>query len=422
MTPTSTPDTPRTGWLLLAAILIGLNLRPSMAAIGPLLGAMRGDLALSYQSAALLTLLPVMTIGLAMFGGLALARRVGERRTLSLALLALGLASGARLYVNDTLGLLLSAAVAGLGIALAQALLPALLKARHGARVALPMGLYVTAIMAGAALAASVSPLLADRLGWRAALACAGLLAIPALALWRALPGETLRLPAEPVEATRLRYPRHGRSWLLAAYFGLGTAGYTCVLAWLAPFYVELGWSAQRAGLLLGFLTAMEVVSGLLAPALANRGRDRRPVLVGLLLAILAGLLGLVLAPLPGAWLWAALLGLGIGGLFPLSLIVCLDHLENPRQAGGLAAWVQGVGYLIAGLSPWLAGLLRDAFGQFAGAWLALAGAMLVLLALSLRFDPSRYPGLFAEPPRRVPSPGNDESPRLAPRRADGGA
>jgi CP family cyanate transporter-like MFS transporter len=53
-----------------------------------------------------------------------------------------------------------------------------------------------------------------------------------------------------------------------------GTASYTCVLAWLAPYYVEKGWSEQHAGLLLGFLTAMEVLSGLLTPAIANRSRD----------------------------------------------------------------------------------------------------------------------------------------------------
>lgn len=401
LSPSSTTP-PKARWLIVAAILVGLNLRPSMAAIGPLLGDMRGDLGLSYGSAALLTLLPVTILGLAMFVGLALARRLGERRTLSLALVAIGLASAVRLFVDHRLSLLLSAAVAGVGIALAQALLPALLKARFGARVASPMGLYVTAIMGGAALAASLSPALAQQLGWRAALACSGLLAIPALLLWHALPRDLLRLPAAPAATANLRYPRHRRSWLLALYFGLGTASYTCVLAWLAPFYVEQGWSAQRAGLLLGFLTAMEVVSGLVAPALANRSRDRRPVLVGLLLAIVGGLLGLVLAPLQAPWLWAALLGLGIGGLFPLSLIVCLDHLDDPRQAGGLAAWVQGVGYLIAGLSPWLAGVLRDALGQFAGAWLALAGAMLVLVVLSLRFDPARYAGLFREAPRHA--------------------
>ncbi len=206
--------------------------------------------------------------------------------------------------------------------------------------------------------------------------------------------GTRLRLPDAQPGRSLLRYPR---TWLLVLFFGLGTACYTCVLAWLAPYYLEQGWSAQESGLLLGFLTAMEVLSGLLAPALASRSRDRRPVLVGLTALMLAGFLGLAWAPASLPLLWALCLGLGIGGLFPMGLIVCLDHFDAPQRAGQLAALVQGAGYLIAGVSPWIAGLLRDSLGSFTGAWLGLATVAALLLGLGLRFDPRRYAALFDE-------------------------
>lgn len=294
--PTANPPG-RTLWLMAAIVLVGLNLRPSMAAVGPLLNAMRGEIALSFGAVSLLTALPVLTLGLGMFFGLGIARRVGEWRSVALALLLIGAAS--------------------------------------------------------------------------------------ALRLPDAQPGRSL-----------LRYPR---TWLLVLFFGLGTACYTCVLAWLAPYYLEQGWSAQESGLLLGFLTAMEVLSGLLAPALASRSRDRRPVLVGLTALMLAGFLGLAWAPASLPLLWALCLGLGIGGLFPMGLIVCLDHFDAPQRAGQLAALVQGAGYLIAGVSPWIAGLLRDSLGSFTGAWLGLATVAALLLGLGLRFDPRRYAALFAE-------------------------
>ena len=60
-------------WLMLAIILVALNLRPSMAAIGPLLSALRGDIPLSFSLASLLTMLPVMAMGLAMFSAWASA-------------------------------------------------------------------------------------------------------------------------------------------------------------------------------------------------------------------------------------------------------------------------------------------------------------------------------------------------------------
>ncbi|EPH1216073.1 MFS transporter, partial [Pseudomonas aeruginosa] len=164
--PTANPPG-RTLWLMAAIVLVGLNLRPSMAAVGPLLNAMRGEIALSFGAVSLLTALPVLTLGLGMFFGLGIARRVGEWRSVALALLLIGAASALRLGSRGLPDLLGSAMLAGLGIALIQALMPTLIKARFGARTPLCMGLYVTAIMAGAALSASAAPTLAEHAGWR---------------------------------------------------------------------------------------------------------------------------------------------------------------------------------------------------------------------------------------------------------------
>ncbi|MGV8346417.1 MFS transporter, partial [Pseudomonas aeruginosa] len=66
--------------------------------------------------------------------------------------------------------------------------------------------------------------------------------------------------------------------------------------------------------------------------------------------------------------LWALCLGLGIGGLFPVGLIVCLDHFDAPQRAGQLAALVQGAGEAAEAVAqqpgdPW-----RDPGDQVAGA------------------------------------------------------
>ena len=384
--------TPTTAvWLMISVVLVALNLRPSMAAVGPLLSSIRGDVPLSFSSAALLTMLPVMAMGLAMFFGMGLGKRVGEHRSIVLSLLVIGLATLSRLFVDSASALIVSAIAAGVGIAMIQALMPALIKTRFSANVSLFMGLYVTAIMGGAALAASFAPLVQVQTGsWRIGLAIWAALALLALVFWYAQRSAMPPLPQAGAGAQESFFGNR-RAWLLAIFFGLGTAAYTCVLAWLAPYYVEQGWSEQQAGLLLGFLTAMEVVSGLITPAIANRREDKRGVVAVLLVLIIGGFCGLILSPQYLSLLWPCLLGLGIGGLFPMSLILSLDHLDNPRRAGGLTAFVQGIGYLIAGLSPLIAGMIRDQLGSFEWAWWSLTAVIGVMLLIVTRFNPKHY-------------------------------
>ncbi|SDV01833.1 cyanate transporter [Pseudomonas mucidolens] len=378
-------------WLMLSVVLVALNLRPSMAAVGPLLSSIRGEVPLSFSGAALLTMLPVMAMGLAMFFGMGVAKRFGEHRSIVVSLLVIGLATVSRLFLDSAAELILSAIVAGVGIALIQALMPALIKSRFSDNVSLFMGLYVTAIMGGAALAASFSPFVQMQTGsWRIGLAIWAVLAVLALVFWYAQRSVLPPLP-QARDAAQESFFGNRRAWLLAIFFGLGTASYTCVLAWLAPYYVEQGWSEQNAGLLLGFLTAMEVVSGLITPAIANRRQDKRGVVAVLLVLIIAGFCGLIVSPQHLSLLWPCLLGLGIGGLFPMSLILSLDHLHNPRRAGGLTAFVQGIGYLIAGVSPLIAGMIRDQLGSFEWAWWSLTAVMGVMLVIVLRFDPQHY-------------------------------
>lgn len=362
------------------ALLVGFNLRPIMAAIGPLLDILQQDLGLSSTQASLLTTLPVFLMGICALAGPWLQRWVGEVRGIALGMLLITLASAARFVIDSGVWLIVSAAIAGTGIAMVQALMPAWLKRNHPERAGSLMGLFTTGIMGGAVIAAAGAAPAAAVGGWRLVLGVALIPALLALIAWMRYAGGRQRTAARVV----LPY-RSSRAWFLLAFFGIGTSAYTLVLAWLPAYYIDLGRSPVHAGYLLGALSAMEVVAGLAVSSLVHRFPDRRPLLTFVILLMLAGLGCLILAPLPLMLPAIVLLGLGIGALFPLSLIVTLDQADSPAEAGALLAFVQGGGYAIAALMPLLAGVIRDAMASLQWAWVCMVIGALVVLVMTWR-------------------------------------
>lgn len=375
----------------LLAVLIGLNLRPIMAAIGPLLGTLQQDLGLSNAQAGLLTTLPVMMMGLFALCGPWLLRLIGEIKGVALGITLIAISCAARAYITSGAALIATAMLGGVGIAVIQALMPAFLKRSHPQSAGMLMGLFTTGIMAGAALAAAFAAPGAATFGWQLTLGWAALPALTGLIAWVLAAGSA---PAHTTEA-RLPYDS-ARAWLLLAFFGIGTGAYTLVLAWLPPFYVELGWSAAEAGYLLGALTLTEVAAGLMVSALIHRYPDRRQPLTLVILLLLAGLICLMSAPLQLAIFATLCLGLGIGALFPLSLIVTLDHADSPAQAGALLAFVQGGGYLIAASVPLIAGIVRDQLSSLHWAWGIMVIGALCLLGLATLLRPPVVPATQA--------------------------
>jgi MFS transporter, CP family, cyanate transporter len=382
----------RPGWPLLAAVVaVALNLRPAIAAVPPLLDTIQSDLGLSAAGAGLLTALPVVCMGLFAPVGPALARRVGREAAMSCALalvaggtLVRGLGASVAPLYGGTL-------IAGVGIALGGVLLPGVVKAWFPDRPGAVTGLYTAGLVAGAMLAAAATVPLLDGLGldWPAAIAAWGLLAVAALVAWVPV---TRRLPAVPAEpsAGRLRLPwRSGVAWRVTLYMGSQSLLYYAALTWLSPLYLDAGWTAGRAGLLLGLFSFTQIFSALAVPALADRTGDHRPwvaLCVGATTAMLAAL-GLV--PEAAPWLWAALLGLGVGGMFALALTLLVKLASTPAAAARLSGMALLVGYLLAATGPVLAGALYDAVGSYRVPFLTLAGIGVVTLTLGVSVRPS---------------------------------
>jgi len=389
------PLNPRTASLLwlTTVVLVTLNLRPFLTAVGPLTPAIQAHTGMGLQALAWLTLLPMALIGAGTWLTPAVQNRLGVRPTMLLALALIALGCALRLAGGVSAVLIATTVLCGMGVALAQGMLPGLIKFHAPRHVAPMMGVYSAALMSGGALGAQFSPLAMQwGLSWQAALALWAWPVLPALGLaWYALGAMPLPAAARQRGSDTRWLLRRRRTWLLMLAFGLMNGGYATMVAWLAPYYQEQGWSATHSGLLVAVVSVAQAAAAFVFPALVARHPDRRPWLWLTLACQAAGFAALAWQPDAAPMTAAVVLGVGIGGCFALFMVVALDHLHHPLQAGALNALMQGGGFMLTAAAPWVMARLHQATGGYHAGWLAQFGAVLVVALLVARFRPGHY-------------------------------
>lgn len=378
-------------WITAVALLaVAGNLRTAITSVPPLIDAISRDLGLSHAAAGALTTLPVLCMGVFAPIASAIAHRLGAVAAVLAAVACVVVGTGSRWFGDDVATLYLGTFVAGIGIAVAGSLLPRLVKAFFPPeRVGLVTGLYMFAMMGGAALASAVSAPLADRLGsWQASLATWGLLALVGLVVWAPF---TLRANPHHMqgEGGRGRLPwRHSTAWLVAGYLALQSWCFYSAVTWLPPTYVELGWDRSAAGYLGAVFSGAQVISGLLGPVLSDRATDlRRLLLVSAALGVL-GCLAIFTAPEAAPWLWAVVLGLGQGAAFSLALVLLVRYALTPEASGRLTGMAFLFSYSVASVGPFAMGLVRDVTGGLSLVWIVLAAIGVVQGLVVVRMRP----------------------------------
>ncbi|MFC4009908.1 CynX/NimT family MFS transporter [Nonomuraea purpurea] len=375
------------GLAAVALFAAAANLRPAIAAVSPLVDRIRADLDLSATGVSLLTTIPTLAMGLCAPLGAYVGRRHGLQRGVLVGLVVIALATAPRVLGASTWLQFSSAAIAGTGTAIAQTLLPAVVKTRFAARAGLVTSIYTAGLGLGGAVAAGVSVPLSDALGsWPGALACWALLALAGIALWSAAKGslglDDVTPPAGPT--TRGLPWRSGAAWRITTLSAVNSALYYCELAWVAPLLRDdAGAGAASAGFMLTVMISIQVVAMLAVPALLGEARDKRAGLALTMALTAAGFLGLAYAPGAAIWLWIIALGVGHGGLFTLVLTLPVVASRDPGEAGRISAMAFFVGYASAALVPLLVGALRDAMGDFRLAF-GLLGALGLLMLIPI--------------------------------------
>jgi CP family cyanate transporter-like MFS transporter len=382
-------------WAMLTALLaVAVNLRVTITSIPPLIDTIVRDLGLSHAMAGVLTALPVLCMGVFAPVASRLAHRLGAVVAVLLSAVAILLGTLGRGFGDNVVLLYLGTFVAGVGIAVAGTLLPQLVKAFFPPeRVGLVTGLYMGGMLGGATVASALAVPLASVLGsWQASLGSWAVLAALGVGVWAtvAVRGAPRHVPDRSRQG---RLPWRSRTaWFVAVYLALQSWCFYSTIAWFAPTYVEHGWSQEDAGYLLAVCTLAQVVSGLLGPALTDRVKDMRGLLLTSAGLGVVGFFGVFVAPLAVPWLWAPVIGMGQGSAFSLGLVLLVRYARTPEASARLSGMGFLVCYLVASVGPLAMGALSDATGTLTLTWLVLAAVGVAQGSLAVLLRPNREP------------------------------
>ncbi|MCB8904911.1 MULTISPECIES: MFS transporter [unclassified Streptomyces] len=372
------------GLVTVGLVLAALNLRPAITSLGALLEEVSADLHMSGTVAGVLTSVPPLCF--AIFGITAprLARRFGPAAVVCAGMAAIFTGLILRPFAGGTVGFLAASALALMGIAVSNVLMPVIVKRYFPDRIGSMTGLYSMALALGTSMAAAATVPMTAALGgdWRIGLgvwaAIAALAVLPWIPLVRDRDRATreTRATAAATETAAPRITRSRTAWALGCYFGLQATGAYITMGWMPQIFRDAGVPASTAGVLLAVTMVMGVPLAFVIPRLATRMKNQGPIVVALGLCGLAGYTGLFLAPAAGAWVWALLLGVS-NCSFPLALTMIGMRSRTGAGVVRLSAFAQSVGYLISIPGPLLVGVLY----QHSGGWglpIVLMGALMV--------------------------------------------
>lgn len=270
--------------LVVAVCLVAINMRPTITSVGPLLEQIGADTGLGPSALGLLASIPLATWALVSPFASGLSQRFGMGRVVlwSLALLTVG--TVLRSAPGPVASLWIGTAVIGVALAVANVLMPAVIKREFPSLVPMMMAVY-TALLGGAgAVASGVAVPVAEwgagvtgADGWRLSLIITGGILLPvAIVAWLvAMRGRRERATRGGTAGQARGIWKDSTAWVVAAYMGFQSATFYILVTWLATIAVSTGRNAVTAGIDVMIYQVGALVGAIAVPVVLRGGAAR---------------------------------------------------------------------------------------------------------------------------------------------------
>ena len=370
--------------------LAGASLRITLLAIPPVIPQIQREFGMSQAAIGALASLPVLLFAFVAIGGSLLVSRIGALRVVTLGLFATAIGGAIRGFSPDTAALFATTFAMGVGIAIMQPALPAVVREwMLPNRIALGTATYSNGLLVGEAISSSLTipvvlPMLHDN--WRLSLAFWSLpVVLVAIAFLR--PAIAHHAAARAGSTSRRWWPdwHDPLTWGVGILAGYASALYYATNAFL-PGLVAARGRPELLNAALSALNWMQLPASFLMVAYGSRFTMRRAPFVTLQLVSLAAIVGLF--SLPGIAMVMCAGIVGFCNAFLLVLTLAMPPLmAKPEDVHRLSAAMMLVGYVCAFVVPILGGAAWDATHAPAAAFLPLLAFGVLALLVAARVN-----------------------------------
>ena len=378
--------------VVLGILFISFNLRAPITAVGSIVDMIQSDYALSSASAGFITTLPLIAFAIVSPFVANLSNKYGHATTMMIGLIFILVGILCRSYLG-MYGLFIGTAIIGIGIAIGNVIIPAIIKKHFSSQLGLVTSIYTSGMCIFAAIGAGVSVPLAKgiNVGWKNSLAVWFVLAVVTIFIWstqtrgeRADKKEakvameniddktpnksSARKTRTSIATTTYTVKEKSNSiwksslaWWVTLFMGTQSLIFYSLVAWLPTIITSKGMTVGFASSMALMFQLMAIPATLVIPIISDKLKNQKLLAMVVCIIYAIGMI-LFLTGASHTILVASILlmAIGMGGSISLSIAFISLRSPNSQKASELSGMAQSAGYLFAAAGPILTGLIFD--------------------------------------------------------------
>lgn len=369
---------------MLLIFLVAFNLRLGISSVPPIQNIIQESLALSNFQISLLTGIPVICMGIFAFIVGKVQRQFGMEKSIFYLLILLGVMTLGRFIPNSFVTLIVSTFGIGFAIAIIGPILSGIIKKEFPEHSSILIAVYTFAMGLGSLIVSSVTKIISDKTNWNIALGVWALISLVVAFIWKMYMDNT----KDSSEEKNIKINWSDIDiWKMIIFFGVQSGIFYSMSMYLVPFLDSVNISKNNLIALLTFFVGAQMVTGFVIPAAMHKIGTIKGWAIFATCCITLGLMLPIFLQINVFWAIVIIifLAIGLGGSFPIAMLMPLDYAENPEEASIVSGIVQAFGYIIGGIVPIIFGVIIDSTGNYINLFIAMTigGIVLVLIGMS---------------------------------------